>query len=218
MKNTLLILPFIFAFLFSHAQTEAPLFENGRAEIRLKLSTEIPGEFDGIWKFDLAPLIPAIQYRSPKGHLHQLELLNLSGNLEVNTAPIQTDGFALAVRYEFALPLLKNQESRWMPYLGAGLLHSHNSWIFTPALSSEFPLRYSENLSRLYIIPSAQYLISDQLFVDFALPWAMFSLERNREVNGNPGIPIDDQISVTNSSRWESFSHLNFRFGIGLRL
>ena len=218
MKSTIVILSLVFASFFSYAQTEAPLFQHDQGEIRLKLSTEISGEFEGIWKFDLAPLIPAIQYRTHKGHLHQLELINLSGNIDVNTAPIQTDGFALALRYEFALPLLKNQETAWMPYLGAGLLHSHNSWIFTSAISSEFPLRYSENLSRMYIVPSAQYQVNDQVFVDFALPWALFSLERNREVNGNPGIPIDDQITVTNTSRWESFSHLNFRFGIGLRL
>ncbi|MEO1214991.1 MAG: hypothetical protein AAFY45_15775 [Bacteroidota bacterium] len=218
MKNTIVILSLLFAALFSHAQSEAPLFKNHQAEIRLKVSTEIAGEFEDIWKFDLAPLIPAIQYRSSKGHLHQLELLNLSGNLDVNTAPIQTDGFAIAVRYEFAKPLMKNQESAWMPYLGVGLLHSHNSWIFTPVISSEFPLRYSENLSRVYIVPSAQYEINDQVFLDFALPWALFSLERNREVNGNPGIPIDDQITVTNTSHWESFSYLNFRFGIGIRL
>lgn len=217
MKNTVLILLFCSICISSLAQ--ADISADQKSFVRVKISTELLASFEDIWKIEAAPFIPALQLFTKKGHLHQLELLRLDGNLGERPGPVRIDeGFALAARYEYALPLLSQQAASWMPYIGGGVLHSHSSAVFDTNVNTEFPLRFGEDFTQLYLVPSAVFQIDNKLFLDFALSLALISSQRTRELTGNPGIPVDEQLQFTNQTSFDLFTNMRLRFGISYQL
>ena len=216
MKNTILILSLFFLFISLSAQSNSSPENLG--QFRLKLGTEFSTNIEGIWKFRNAPLIPAIQFRAKKGDLHQLELLHLSGNVQLESAPIQTDGFSWAVRYEYAYPLLSEEVSSWMPYVGLGFMNAHNAWLLDEVVGLGAVPRQSLNLSQLSLVPIAQFQIDERFFIDFSLPLVLMSLERNKVVEVEQ-VTIIDRIQTTNrETSVDFFTQMGLRFGIGIKL
>ncbi|MEM6800447.1 MAG: hypothetical protein AAF696_03530 [Bacteroidota bacterium] len=218
MKNTILFfLSLLFGCSFSFAQ-EGASTDNSRS-IRLKLGTELTTGFEGVLSIQHAPVIPAIQLRTRKGNLHQLEILHLGGNLKIASAPIQELGPSWAIRYEYARPLLAEEAGSWMPYLGLGLMNAQNIWILDNSVSWGARPTYSVNLTEISLVPSAQFQLGEILFIDFALPLTVFSFERNKEISVSQGNNVfDRQIETTRDRDFNFFSKMGLRFGLGVKL
>jgi hypothetical protein len=187
-------------------------------EMSLKIQSRLNVNLEVGSIITLTGIIPAVQFKTSRDYLHQIEVSGLSlGNSSFRNRDLRS--FYLAAGYEFSIPLdvFVNNE-RLSPYLGLGLSTFANTSFFNPSDPRQFKQSSSIYVANLYVLPSLRKHLNDRLFLDFALLIYLGEVDITSIRSEDPAIPIGNQRQTTTGRTFFAFEQFASRFGFGVKL
>ncbi|MCC6280709.1 MAG: hypothetical protein IT262_08920 [Saprospiraceae bacterium] len=139
--------------------------------------------------------------------------MNAKGGIQYG----QAKGSGFDAQLEYNIMLRKNQENlKWRPFLGALLNVTSSSMTFTPNYGDLFTREKKKKGAGLGFIPRMQYLIGDNLFLDFSATFFVFAVDLEHSANRNPVLTTEQQENDVLES--DIFGKYWLRVGIGWKI
>lgn len=148
-------------------------------------------------------LSPAFAVYLSKGNFHELSIADFhisktSGDYVIHPShpyPYMYNDFKKSIQsfslsYEYNFTWVKDNESKFQPFIGLSLDPSFYRSKYIPLVPHEYVQVHSTQKSVFSLIPRINYELNEKWLLDFNFKGELASISRNTSRNENPGIPI----------------------------
>ena len=218
---------FIICFVgFAHAQTsnKAYTIKAFNSIKHQNYSTVIGENKYSLDQWSFISLSASISKYRANGDYHELELqeLRFGSDDDIETHMRAVVGgsyrnlFSSALRYGYNFAL-NSSEKKTQFFLGAAMTAYYMRNRTIPVTSNSFPTSYTDWGGRFAIIPSINYKLNENWFIDVNIPFHLAQININHSMVENPSFSAEQRKSNTISSDQFPY-YYEFRVGVGRRL
>ena len=244
MKNQLLFILSFVAFTHTNAQSIALKVYGGvRSESEYRFRGDLLGawprepENSNIQIYNIKSetgfVLPAIAIQQANGNFWELSFsskgrydqtqsyyqydtggaMNAKGGIQYG----QAKGSGFNAQLEYNIMLRKNQGNlKWRPFLGTLFNVTASSMTFTPNYGDLFARERKKKGAGLGFVPRIQYLISDNLFLDFSATFFVLAVDLEHSADRNPVLTTEQQENDVFNA--EIFGKYWLRVGLGWKI